>query len=62
MSSGGNSFGSDKRTFNVGRAEERFDMREAIRKVVQAMTPEAEKKGLALVAEVAPEVGEITSD
>jgi len=41
---------------------EPFDMREAIEKVVRTVTPLAEKKGLALVAEVSPEVGQITSD
>lgn len=41
---------------------EPFDMREAIEKVVRTVTPLAEKKGLALVAEVTPEVGRITSD
>jgi len=41
---------------------EPFDMREAIEKVVRTVTPLAEKKGLALVAEVAPQVGQITSD
>ncbi len=39
-----------------------FDMCEAIEKVVRTMTPLAEKKGLALVAEVSPQVGQITSD
>jgi len=39
-----------------------FDMREAIEKVVRTVSPMAEKKGLALVAEVAPEVGQIVSD
>lgn len=41
---------------------EMFDMRETIEKVVEIMTPLAEKKDLVLVAEVAPEVGQITSD
>jgi len=41
---------------------EPFDMQAAIAKVVQTVTPLAKKKGLALVAEVAPEVGQITSD
>ncbi|MBC8263473.1 MAG: PAS domain S-box protein [Anaerolineales bacterium] len=41
---------------------EPFDMRQAIEKVVRTVTPLAEEKGLALVAEVAPEVGTITSD
>ena len=39
-----------------------FDMRKAIGKVVQAVSQSAEEKGLALVAEVTPEVSEITSD
>jgi len=41
---------------------EPFDMLKAIEKVVQTVTPLAEKKGLALVAEVAPEVGQVVSD
>ena len=41
---------------------EMFDMRETIEKVVGMMTPLAEKKDLVLVAEVSPEVGQITSD
>ncbi|MCK4449711.1 MAG: HAMP domain-containing protein, partial [Anaerolineae bacterium] len=41
---------------------EPFDMPEAIEKVVRAVTPLAERKGLALAAKVAPEVGQITSD
>ncbi len=43
-------------------ASEPFDMRQVIEKVVQTVTPLAEKKGLALVAEVALEVGQIVSD
>ncbi|MFQ5593448.1 MAG: GAF domain-containing protein [Anaerolineae bacterium] len=43
-------------------ASEPFDMRETIEKVVRAAIPLAEKKGLALIAEVAPEVGQIVSD
>ena len=39
-----------------------FDMREVVEKVVRTVTSQAEKKGLTLVAEVTPEVGEITSD
>ncbi len=39
-----------------------FDMRQAIEKAVETVTPLAEKKGLSLVAEVAPEVGEVVSD
>ena len=39
-----------------------FDMRDAIEKVVQTVTPLAQKKELNLVAEVAPKVGQITSD
>ncbi len=41
---------------------EPFDMREAVEKVVLAMTPIAADKGLRLTTEIAPEVGEITSD
>lgn len=41
---------------------ETFDMREAIEKVIRTVTPLAEKKNLALVAEVAPEVDHLTSD
>ncbi len=41
---------------------EQFDMREVVEKVVKTVTPLAEEKELALVAEVTPEVGEITSD
>jgi PAS domain S-box-containing protein len=39
-----------------------FDMRGAIEKMVRTLSPQAEKKGLGLVAEVAPEVGGIVSD
>jgi signal transduction histidine kinase len=41
---------------------EPFDMKAAVEKAVQTVTPLAEKKGLAMVFEVAPEVGQITSD
>jgi len=41
---------------------ETFDMREVVEKVVRTVTSQAGEKGLMLVAEVAPEVGEITSD
>jgi signal transduction histidine kinase/HAMP domain-containing protein len=41
---------------------EPFDMREAVAKVIQTMMPMAGKKGLGLVAEVSPAVGQITSD
>jgi PAS domain S-box-containing protein len=41
---------------------EPFDMREAIEKAIQTSTPQAENKGLALVAEVTPEVGEVIGD
>jgi signal transduction histidine kinase len=41
---------------------EPFDMRETIEEVVRTVTPLAEKKDLALVAEVSPEVGQIVSD
>jgi len=39
-----------------------FDMRQAIEKVVRTVTPLAEKKGLALLTRVAPEVDQIVSD
>ena len=39
-----------------------FDVRQAIAKALQTVTPLAEKKGLALVAAVTPGVGRITSD
>ena len=41
---------------------ETFDMRMLIQKSIQTLTPMAEKKGLALSAEVDPQVGEIISD
>lgn len=41
---------------------EPFDMREAIEKVVRTVTPLAEKKNLAIVFEIAPQVGRILSD
>jgi len=43
-------------------ASELFDMRTVIQKVMRTVTPLAEKKRLVLVSEVAPEVGQITSD
>ena len=43
-------------------APEPFDMPETIEKVVRTVTPQAEQKGLLLVAEVSPEVGKIVSD
>jgi len=43
-------------------AFEPFDMHEAIEKVVKSLVPMAENKGLALIAEVAPQVGQINSD
>jgi PAS domain S-box-containing protein len=39
-----------------------FDAREAVESVVRLIAPLAEKKGLALTREVAPEVGEVTGD
>ena len=39
-----------------------FNMRTAIERVVQTVTPLAEKKGLPLHVNVSPEVGQITSD
>jgi signal transduction histidine kinase/HAMP domain-containing protein len=41
---------------------EPLDVQEAVEKVVRTMIPLAEKKGLELVAEVSPAVGQITSD
>jgi signal transduction histidine kinase len=41
---------------------EPFDMREAVAKVARTMIPMAGKKGLRLVVEVSPAVGQITSD
>jgi signal transduction histidine kinase/putative methionine-R-sulfoxide reductase with GAF domain len=41
---------------------EPLDVKEAVVKVVRTMTPLAEKKGLELVAEVSPAVGQNTSD
>ena len=44
----------------VGR--EPFDLRASIQTVTQSMQPLAQKKGLALAVEIAPEVGRIGSD
>lgn len=41
---------------------EPFDMRQAIEIVVRVVTPLVEKRGLALLTRVAPEVGQIVSD
>ena len=41
---------------------ELFDMQMVVEKVMQNVAPLAEKKGLALVAETTPEVGQIVSD
>lgn len=41
---------------------ETFNMREAIEETVRTVAPLAEKKGLALVTGIAPNVGEITGD
>ncbi|MFQ5341558.1 MAG: ATP-binding protein [Anaerolineae bacterium] len=41
---------------------ELFDMRASIQKAVRTITPLAEKKGLGLITEVSPEVGQIVSD
>jgi len=41
---------------------EPFDMRDAIFKVIRTITPIAEKKGLPLEIEIAPEIGTIVSD
>jgi PAS domain S-box-containing protein len=43
-------------------AHEPFDMCQAIEKAVRTVSPQAEKKGLTLVAEVAPGVGQFVSD
>jgi len=43
-------------------AFEPFDMREAIEEVVRTVSPQVEKKGLTLVADVTSEVGQIVSD
>ncbi len=43
-------------------AHEPFDMRELIEKSLRTVAPLAEIKGLALVVETAPEVGQISSD
>jgi signal transduction histidine kinase len=43
-------------------APEVFDMRSAIDKVINSVTPLATKKGLRLTAQVAPEVGQVKSD
>lgn len=51
--------------FQAGQLEiisERFDMREAIEKVVSSLSPLAQKKVLALVVDVGDEVGQIVSD
>ncbi len=39
-----------------------FDLREVVQKAVQTVTPLAEKKGLRLLTQLAPEVGRFTSD
>jgi PAS domain S-box-containing protein len=43
-------------------AHKRFHVKEAIEKVMQTVGPLADKKSLALKAEVAPDVGQITGD
>lgn len=43
-------------------ASERFDLRASINKVVDIIRPLAEKNGLALRMDVAPEIGEMVSD
>lgn len=43
-------------------AREPFDMRAAIQKSVEKITPLAEKKGLALTVSISPEVGQLTGD
>ncbi|MBI5384567.1 MAG: PAS domain S-box protein [Verrucomicrobia bacterium] len=39
-----------------------FDLREAIQRVAQTVTPLAERKGLRLITQLAPEIGTLTSD
>ncbi len=46
----------------LGVEIERFDYRESVMKVCQALEPSARKKGLRLTLNLAPEVGEIVSD
>ncbi|MFZ5918266.1 MAG: PAS domain-containing protein [Chloroflexota bacterium] len=43
-------------------AREPFDLRAAVERVVEAVAPLAEKKGLTLATELGPEVGQIVSD
>lgn len=43
-------------------SSERFNLAESLTKAIQIVTPLAEKKGLKLVSDVAPEVGGIVSD
>ncbi len=43
-------------------ASEPFDVCQAIQRAVQTVTPIADKKGLALIVEVSPEVGRIVGD
>jgi len=43
-------------------ASESFDMRQAIQRTVQTVTPLADKKGLQLIVEVSPEVGCVIGD
>ena len=43
-------------------ALEPFDVCQAVQRAIQTVTPLADKKGLALVVEVSPEVGRITGD
>jgi PAS domain S-box-containing protein len=43
-------------------ANDAFDLRESIRKVVQTVAPLGEDKHLAMITEISPDVGTITSD
>jgi signal transduction histidine kinase/HAMP domain-containing protein len=43
-------------------ASEPFDVRQAIQRAVQTVTPLADKKGLALIVEMSPEIGCIVGD
>ncbi|MBN2283821.1 MAG: transporter substrate-binding domain-containing protein [Deltaproteobacteria bacterium] len=43
-------------------SRETFDMRAAVTQVVDSLTPMAEQKGLSLSAEIAPDIGMLTSD
>jgi len=46
----------------IETSSELFNMSALVEKVLQSISPLAERKALAIVAEIAPEVGQITSD